>query len=285
MLPRNADGELSRDALAASSGGTGQLIRAALDAGCTEVVLGVGGSASSDGGAGLIAALGARLLDASGRDVPPGGGLGRLSLVELDGLDPRIRTTKFVLAADVTNPLLGADGAAAVFGPQKGASADDVRVLDANLAVFVDRLVEAYGPQARQLAEADGAGAAGGVGYAALTVLGARRRPGIDVVIDFVRLRDRLSGVDLVITGEGSLDSQSLGGKTPLGVARAARAAGVPTVIATRSQHVDRRPGPDRRLRLRLDLDRDRARRGLLHARGRDAVARARRSDRTATGR
>ena len=157
VLPRNADGELCRDALAASSGGTGQLIRAALDAGCTEVVLGVGGSASDDGGAGLIAALGARLLDASGRDVPPGGSeLGRLSLVELDGLDPRIRTTKFVLAADVTNPLLGADGAAAVFGPQKGASADDVRVLDANLAVFVDRLVEAYGPQARQLAEADG---------------------------------------------------------------------------------------------------------------------------------
>ena len=140
-----------------------------------------------------------------------------------------------MLAADVTNPLLGPDGAAAVFGPQKGASQIDVTTLDTNLAVFRDRLGDALGPRARELAEAPGAGAAGGVGYAALAVLGAERRPGVEVVLELVGLAERLSGVDLVITGEGSLDGQSLGGKTPIGVAELARGS--------------RRTDRDRRLR------------------------------------
>jgi glycerate kinase len=232
VLPVGDNGEPALDALAATSLGTGELIRAALDAGCTEIVLGVGGSANTDGGAGVLVGLGARLLDAEGAPVANGGGgLAGLVSVDLSGLDPRLADVRFVLAADVTNPLLGPDGAAAVFGPQKGATPADVETLDANLANFRDRLAESLGPEAAEAADTPGAGAAGGVGYAALAVLGAERQPGVDVVLDLVGLADRLPGVDLVITGEGSLDSQSLGGKTPVGVAGLARAHGVPTVI------------------------------------------------------
>lgn len=232
VLPVDDHGVLARDALGASSRGTGELIVAALDAGCRRIVLGVGGSANTDGGAGLLAALGVRLLDADGQPVPDGGGgLARLDRVEVDGLDARLAETELVLAADVTNPLLGADGAAAVFGPQKGASPADVTELDAHLASLVDRLAAATGDRAREAAGRPGAGAAGGVGYAAL-FLGATRRPGIEVVMDLVDLDTVLTGADAVITGEGSLDGQSLGGKTPLGVAHRARALGVPTVLA-----------------------------------------------------
>jgi glycerate kinase len=232
VLPVGDDGEPVLDALAATSLGTGELIRAALDAGCTEIVLGVGGSANTDGGAGLLVGLGARLLDAEGLPVANGGGgLAGLVSVDLANLDPRLTVARFVLAADVTNPLLGPDGAAAVFGPQKGAGPADVAALDASLANFRDRLADALGPEAAEAASAPGAGAAGGVGYAALAVLGAERQPGVDVVLGLVGLSERLSGVDLVITGEGSLDSQSLGGKTPVGVAELARVHGVPTVI------------------------------------------------------
>ena len=230
-LPTGGDGEPAKDAIGATSLGTGELVRAALEAGCTEIVLGVGGSANTDGGAGVLVGLGARLLDADDKPVPNGGGgLARLVSVDLTGLDPRLSGARIVLAADVTNPLLGPDGAAAVFGPQKGASADDVATLDANLTILRDRLADALGPDAVEAAEKPGAGAAGGVGYAAL-VLGAERRPGVQVVLELVGLAERLAGVDLVITGEGSLDGQSLGGKTPVGVAELARAHGVPTVI------------------------------------------------------
>lgn len=232
VLPTDAAGEPVKDALGATSQGTGELIKAALEHGCSEIVLGVGGSANTDGGSGLLVGLGARLLDSTGRSVPAGGGgLADLATVDVSGLDPRIRDARFTLAADVTNPLLGPDGAAAVFGPQKGAEPADVATLDANLARFRDCLVEAVGAGAAEAADAPGAGAAGGVGYAALAVLGATRRPGVEVVLELVGLADRMSGVDLVITGEGSLDSQSLGGKTPVGVAELARAHGVPTVI------------------------------------------------------
>lgn len=232
VLPTDERGEPRRDALAASSHGTGELIVAALDAGCRRIVLGVGGSANTDGGAGLLVALGVRLLDDQGRPVPDGGGgLGRLVSAEVDGLDPRLTETELVLAADVTNPLLGPRGAATVFGPQKGASPDDVAVLDANLARLVEALAAAAGDRARTAADLPGAGAAGGVGYAAL-FLGAARRPGIEVVMDLVDLDAVLTGADAVITGEGSLDGQSLGGKTPLGVADRARRHGVPVVLA-----------------------------------------------------
>ena len=213
-----------RDPLGATSRGTGELIRAALDEGCTEIVLGVGGSASTDGGAGMVAALGARLLDAAGHELPAGGAaLAKLARAELSGLDPRLRSAHVILASDVDNPLLGPDGAAAVYGPQKGATAREVELLDAALARWA-RLVE---PDA---AARPGAGAAGGVGYAALAVLQATMRPGIDVVLELLGFEALLRGAALVITGEGALDEQTLHGKAPAGVAAAARRAGVPVV-------------------------------------------------------
>ncbi|WP_461172789.1 glycerate kinase [Arthrobacter sp. Z1-9] len=215
----------------ATSLGTGQLITAALDAGCNRIVLGVGGSANTDGGAGVLQGLGARFLDAKGDDLPAGGAaLARLDRIDFSGFEPRLKDTRFVLASDVDNPLLGAQGAAAIFGPQKGATQQDVDVLDAALARFVEVLAREIGFRAVKAAEAPGAGAAGGVGFAAIAVLAATRRPGIDVVLEFTELKQRLAGADLVITGEGSLDEQSLLGKTPMGVARAAAAQGVPVI-------------------------------------------------------
>jgi glycerate kinase len=235
-----------KDAKGATSLGTGELIRAALDAGCRQIIVGVGGSANTDGGAGLLQGLGARFLDADGRVLPPGGAaLARLAWIDFSGFDSRLDGARFVLASDVDNPLLGAQGAAAIFGPQKGATPEDVAVLDAALAHFADVLGAEIGPRAGKAVGAPGAGAAGGVGYAAIAVLAATRRPGIDVVLEFTGLAERLAGADLVITGEGSLDEQSLLGKTPMGVARAAALAGVPVVAVcgrttlTREQQED----------------------------------------------
>ncbi|QTF72631.1 glycerate kinase [Arthrobacter woluwensis] len=220
-----------KDGRGATSLGTGQLIRAALDAGARTIVLGVGGSANTDGGAGVIKGLGGRFLDASGAELPDGGAaLAALDRIDLSGLDVRLERTRFILASDVDNPLLGSQGAPAVFGPQKGLSPEDVTELDATLAHFVEVLGREIGLQASTAAAAPGAGAAGGVGYAALAVLNAERQRGVDVVLDFTGLAEKLDGATLVITGEGSLDEQSLGGKTPMGVADAARAAGVPIV-------------------------------------------------------
>jgi glycerate 2-kinase len=232
-LPLAPDGSPRFEPLRSTSFGTGEMIAAALDSGCREIVLGVGGSANTDGGAGMLSALGARLLDHQDQPVGPGGaGLGDLARVDLSGLDERLADTELVLAADVTNPLLGPAGAAAVFGPQKGAGPEEVETLERALRHFADVLAQALGADPELLASAEGAGAAGGVGFAALAVLRAERRPGIDVVLDFVRLDERLGDAAVVITGEGSLDGQSLGGKTPIGVARRARAHGVPVVIA-----------------------------------------------------
>ncbi|MGO1319581.1 MAG: glycerate kinase [Galactobacter sp.] len=202
-----------RDALAATSRGTGDLILAALEAGARRITLAVGGSACTDGGSGMLAALGASLKDAEGHELPDGGGaLAAVARVDLSGLDPRLRETDFVLATDVDHPLLGADGAAAVFGPQKGASEDDVEKLETGLRRFAALV-------APNLVSALGAGAAGGVGFGAMAGLDARRESGIDVVMDLVGLESAVRVADLVITGEGSLDHQSLGGKTPVGVA------------------------------------------------------------------
>lgn len=219
------------DALTATSLGTGQLVRAALDAGSRRIILGIGGSASTDGGAGFLTGLGARFLDESGAELALGGGaLVSLSRVDLSGLDPRLAETEIILASDVDNPLLGRRGAAVVFAPQKGASAEEVAHLDAALGRLVTVLAqseERLTLSAATAATAEGAGAAGGVGFAALA-LGATRRAGVDVVLEFTGFADRLRGIDAVITGEGSLDEQSLMGKTPIGVARAAASAGVP---------------------------------------------------------
>jgi glycerate kinase len=233
LLPGSPAGAVpdSASATGASSLGTGELIRAALDAGCRQIILGVGGSANTDGGAGVLQGLGARLLDADGRELPLGGAaLARLAWIDFSGFDSRLDEARFVLASDVDNPLLGPSGAARIFGPQKGATPADVVLLDAALAHFVQVLTSEIGPRALRAAEAPGAGAAGGVGYTAIAALAATRRPGIDVVLEFIGLAERLSGADLVITGEGSLDEQTLLGKTPAGVARAARRAGVPVV-------------------------------------------------------
>jgi glycerate 2-kinase len=213
----------------ATTYGSGELIRAALDAGARTVVLGVGGSATTDGGAGMLVALGARFVDAAGGPVAPGGGpLRTLASADFSGLDPRLKDTELVLASDVDNPLLGPAGAAAVYGPQKGASPQDVAELDAALARYVDVLAQALGPGAAAAAQAPGAGAAGGIGYGALVGLGASFRPGIEVLLDVLGFAAALSRAALVITGEGSLDEQTLHGKAPAGVARAAREAGIP---------------------------------------------------------
>ncbi|MEU1669568.1 glycerate kinase [Streptomyces sparsogenes] len=217
--------------LAATTYGSGELLRAALDAGARTVVFGVGGSATTDGGAGMLAALGARLLDAAGEPVGPGGAALRgLATADLSGLDPRLADTEIVLASDVDNPLTGPKGAAAVYGPQKGATMADVVLLDGALAHYAAVLERAVGPRAAEYAQAPGAGAAGGIGYGALIGLGAVFRPGIEVMLDVLGFAPALERADLVITGEGSLDEQTLHGKAPAGVAAAARARGVEVV-------------------------------------------------------
>lgn len=215
--------------LTATSRGTGELIRAALERGCTSIVLGVGGSACTDGGAGMLQALGLRLMDASGAEVGPGGAaLAQVAQVDVSGLDGRVGATEFVLAGDVDNPLLGPEGAAAVFAPQKGARTADVALLEAALTRWAAMLESQ--PGVRPASTEPGAGAAGGVGFAALAALGARREPGAEVVQRLTGLAAAIDDADLVVTGEGSLDEQSLAGKAPIGVARAASAAGVPAV-------------------------------------------------------
>ncbi|GLW49591.1 glycerate kinase [Streptomyces sp. NBRC 14336] len=212
--------------LTASTYGSGELLRAALDAGAGTIVFGVGGSATTDGGAGMLAALGARFLDADGEPVGPGGGgLADVASADLSGLDPRLASVDLVLASDVDNPLTGPKGAPAVYGPQKGASPDDVVALDAALVRFVKVLESAVGASAASHAVAPGAGAAGGIGYGAL-LIGARFRAGIEVMLDVLGFAPALERAELVITGEGSLDEQTLHGKAPAGVAAAARAAG-----------------------------------------------------------
>jgi len=214
--------------LAASTYGTGQLLLAALDAGCRHLVLGIGGSASTDGGAGMIQALGVRLLDRGGEPVARGGAaLIDLARVDVSGLDTRLAHTTLVLASDVDNPLLGPSGAAAVYGPQKGATDDDVVVLERALTRYVEVVRRDVGVA---IGELPGAGAAGGTGAGALAFLGASITPGIALVLEVVGFADAVNGAVLVITGEGSLDQQSLSGKTPIGVATAAAATGTPVI-------------------------------------------------------
>lgn len=217
--------------LRATSFGTGELVRAALDAGCRRIIIGAGGSACTDGGSGLLSALGARLTDAEGNAIPLGGGaLNQLHRLELSGLDPRIASTEFILASDVSNSLLGPNGAAAVFAPQKGADAQGVSQLEANLGHWNSVVSKALDADPAALASRAGSGAAGGLGYAVLNLLKAGHRSGVAVILELTKLADRLADADLVITGEGSLDGQSLRGKTPLGVLALARQLGVPAV-------------------------------------------------------
>ncbi|WP_104163805.1 glycerate kinase [Cryobacterium sp. N22] len=217
-----------RDPKITSSYGVGELIGHALALGATRFIVGLGGSATNDGGAGMLEALGARLLDDSGADLPRGGAaLVRLHRIDLSGFDARLAGSTFQIASDVTNPLVGAAGASAVFGPQKGADPATVRELDAALGVYATVIAALTGAD---VSARPGAGAAGGLGAAFLAFFPAELRSGVDLVMDAVRLADLMAGADFVFTGEGSIDSQTLSGKTPLGVAEAAGLRGVPVI-------------------------------------------------------
>ncbi|QNE16809.1 glycerate kinase [Kribbella qitaiheensis] len=256
--------------MTATSRGTGELIAAAIDSGCTRVILGIGGSACTDGGAGLVRALGARLLDGSGWDLAEGGAaLARAVSLDLTALRERLAGVQIVVACDVDNPLTGRSGAAATYAPQKGASPAQVQELDTALTHWADLVARAvkrttrnapapmagrdardsrgHAPpretrghaQARDLRDAHGAGAAGGVGFAAMALLGAELRPGIELVLELVGFHEQLKGADLVITGEGALDEQTLHGKAVAGVAAAARKSGIPVVAVCGTNRLD----------------------------------------------
>ncbi|ARD39690.1 glycerate kinase [Edwardsiella ictaluri] len=217
-----------RDPSITTSYGTGELILAALDRGARRLILGIGGSATNDGGAGMMQALGARLSDAQGEALAYGGGaLGELAHIDLTGLDARLAQTDILVACDVDNPLCGPQGASAVFGPQKGATPEQVRRLDTALHRYGTLLEQVSG---RSVLRVAGSGAAGGMGAALCSLLNARLRPGIEIVTDALDLAQAVQGASLVITGEGRIDSQTVHGKTPIGVARVAKAAGVPVI-------------------------------------------------------
>ena len=218
-----------RDACISSTFGTGELIRAALDAGARRIILAIGGSATNDGGAGAMQALGVRLNDAQGQAIRHGGlALEDLARIELKGIDSRLAEVRFEIAADVDNPLCGPHGASAIFGPQKGASPEQVHQLDLALGHFGDHCARVLG---KDLRDEPGSGAAGGLGFAAKAFLNAQFRPGVEVVAELVGLADAVRGADLVITGEGCFDAQTLRGKTPFGVARIARQNRVPVIV------------------------------------------------------
>ncbi|WP_435607791.1 glycerate kinase [Pseudomonas knackmussii] len=217
-----------RDATRTTSFGTGELIRAALDAGARKLILGLGGSATNDGGLGLLQALGVRFLDEQGAPLGDGGAeLALLHSIDVAGLDVRLRAVEVEVAADVDNPLCGPRGASAVFGPQKGANPAQVEQLDAALQRYAQVAAQVLGEDHSAY---PGVGAAGGLGFAARAFLGARFRPGIELVAEVAGLAEAMQGAALAITGEGRLDAQSLHGKTPVGVARVAAAAGVPVI-------------------------------------------------------
>ncbi|GAW32313.1 glycerate kinase [Carboxydocella sp. JDF658] len=216
-----------RNPLLTTTSGTGQLIKAALDRGCRRLIIGIGGSATNDGGTGMATALGARFLDQEGRELPPGGGaLVNLWQVDLSGLDPRIKEVEILVACDVTNPLIGPQGASRIYGPQKGATAEQVEILEAGLTRLAKVVEEELGVA---IVDLPGAGAAGGLGGGLVAFLGARLQPGFPLIARQCRLQEWIDWAELVITGEGQLDGQSVYGKVPVGVA--AMAKGKPVIV------------------------------------------------------
>lgn len=210
-----------RNPMVTTTFGTGELILAALDAGVMDFIIGLGGSATNDGGVGMLQALGARFLDKAGESLKLGGAaLAELEYIDLTHLDSRLAQCRFTVACDVTNPLTGAQGASAIFGPQKGATPEMVSLLDANLKHYAEVIRRQFG---KDVELAAGAGAAGGLGAAFLAFLHAELRPGIEIVTEAVGLESALKDADLVITGEGRIDSQSIKGKVPVGVAKLAK--------------------------------------------------------------
>ncbi|MCI1880904.1 MAG: glycerate kinase [Sporolactobacillus sp.] len=218
----------ARNPREATTFGVGELIRAALDAGARRILLGLGGSATNDGGCGMACALGVKLLDGNGHPLDKGGAaLLSLEKIDLSGLDPRIAQTSFEIATDVDSPLTGSNGASAIFGPQKGASAEDVRLLDRALCRFADVAARELH---RDIDRIPGAGAAGGLGAGALLFLNGTIRPGVDLIVRETGLEEKMKGASLVVTGEGKIDGQTAYGKTPVGVARIAAKKHIPVV-------------------------------------------------------
>ena len=217
-----------RNPLKTTTYGTGELIKAVLDKGVEHIIIGIGGSATNDGGLGMAQALGIRMLDAEGHELVFGGGeLSKLTTIDLTNLDPRLQNVRLEVACDVDNPLCGPKGASQVFGPQKGATPEMVELLDANLAHYASIMKNQLGVDVIDL---PGAGAAGGLGAALVGLLNAELRPGINIVMDAVNLDEIVSDADLVITGEGRIDSQTIHGKTPIGVARTAKKHKLPVI-------------------------------------------------------
>lgn len=218
----------SRDAARATTRGAGELIAHVLDRGCRRIIVGIGGSATNDAGAGMAQALGIRLLDAEGRELPPGGlALRGLARIVTEGRHPGLAACEVLVACDVENPLCGPNGASLFYGPQKGADLATARALDDALRHFADVVGEQLGVD---VADVPGAGAAGGLGAGLFAFTGARLRPGVVLVAEACGLEAHIAGADLVITGEGRMDRQSVFGKTPIGVAHMARKHGVPVV-------------------------------------------------------
>ena len=217
-----------RDPLKTTSWGTGELIRHALDAGVEHIIIGIGGSATNDGGAGMVQALGAKLLDAQNNDIAHGGaGLESLARIDISQLDQRLAACRIEVACDVTNPLTGEEGASAVFGPQKGATAQMIDRLDSGLRHYARIIARDLDIDVLSL---EGGGAAGGMGAALYAFCGAQLRPGIEIVTDALQLAERVADADLVISGEGRIDSQTIHGKVPVGVARVAKRFNVPVI-------------------------------------------------------
>ena len=217
-----------RNPLRTTTYGTGQLIHAALEAGCRRLIIGIGGSATNDGGIGMAEALGVRLLDANGKQIPRGGGsLRQLQSIDIIGLHPAVSETETVVACDVNNPLTGPDGASHVYGPQKGATPEMIETLDACLEHFDEILIQTLG---KSFNDIPGAGAAGGLGAGLMAFLNAELKLGVDIMIDAVKLRERVKGASLVFTGEGQLDFQTAFGKTPVGVAKVAKEYNIPVI-------------------------------------------------------
>lgn len=218
-----------RNPMLTTSFGTGELIKSALDLGCDRLILGIGGSATNDGGVGMVQALGGTFKDETGDQVGFGGKeLAGIRSIDTSNLDPRLKRTSITVACDVENPLTGANGASAVFGPQKGATPEMVAALDAGLRNLAEVIRRDLGIEVETI---PGAGAAGGMGAAALAFLGAELKPGIEIVLDAAHFHEKLDGAAVVFTGEGRVDSQTLGGKVINGVLRAARGRGVPVVV------------------------------------------------------
>lgn len=214
----------TKNPLITSTYGTGELIRECLDRGIKRIIIGIGGSATNDGGTGMAAALGAKFLDEAGQELPLGGGsLDRLHRIDVSGLDPRLEEVEMIVACDVTNPLCGEHGASRVFGPQKGATPQMVEQLDSNLAHYAEVVKRQLGKDVRDV---PGAGAAGGLGAGLLIFTRAKLQKGIEIVIEYTELKRHIKRADYVFTGEGGIDFQTKFGKTPYGVARTAKEAG-----------------------------------------------------------